>query len=656
MKESLNKIDKRIVFRETFTNEASVRANGALSTLTGWTFENGIGTANGSSNVLAYSPRKLPNTWSVRFRFKVNTLAGTQFVWGSSEGSSTYTTVTSTTLVTRVNGAGDTGVTHGFVVGNTYEVVLTNTVGGAISYYIDGVSKGNGARNTVNEGFESIGNVATSRSSFSFELFEIYNTVLTANEVKNLYENRQNRELINYSKQLVVNPDFLTDTSWAKESGWTISSGAARCDGTNSARLTQNIGTIATQQYTVRYKVNVTSGSINIQLGGNGTATTISTNTETSEVKVAGAIAPETIYLISTNFVGSIDYIYVEQIAKEILRVDCRDGVIRNKYTGSTNLIELVSGGNFDTDTTGSFTVDRCVLAWNPSTKDVTATITDISGIQIINPTATTVSGKTYRINIVAKSNSLLQSPQLWVGSYVTMSGGNYSNDYKLFTWEGVVTVTDPFLRLQANYNSNGASVGSSINIDNFSIQEVIPAVTPTAVSVVRSGNVYAMDFNGSTSMIDCGTYDNLLGDRSVAVWIYLNQSTGGGLPEQSIIDNTQFRLFFNNASTDLMYFRSSTSGISVDLFNIDARGKWTFIVITRTSTGLVSSYINGALNVANSASGTPVAGTNIIIGNNASSNKDFTGKISNIRVYNGILTAQEIAQLFLDEKANYNL
>ena len=80
-------------------------------------------------------------------------------------------------------------------------------------------------------------------------------------------------------------------------------------------------------------------------------------------------------------------------------------------------------------------------------------------------------------------------------------------------------------------------------------------------------------------------------------------------------------------------------------------------LAITRTSTGGANIYIDGVLSgTANQSSGTPVAGsTNTLIGGNAS-NYGHKGLIPSIRILNGILTAQEIAQMFSNEKDKYGL
>lgn len=641
-KESILKINKDIVFKETFGSEDLVRANGG--TVTGVTFSEGNGSfLLSSASRISYN-KIFSGTGSVRIKCKPTSFATLQVLFdfrdttATPSGAFLYLNVTTGQII------------YGATIGTIYNRGIPSTTSYLNSdndIVITGISLSN-LRFTIGSNYSTLFNFTG-----SFELFEIYKGTLTANEVKNLYENRQNREINNYSKQLVVNSDFLTDTTWSKEAGWTISSGAARCDGTNSARLTQNIGTIATQQYTVRYKVNVTSGSINIQLGGNGTATTISTNTETSEVKVAGATTPETLYAISTNFVGSIDYIYVEQIAKEILRVDARNGVIANKYSGSTTGTELLTNGTFDSGVITGWS--NGVVA--PSTYSVSDGILTLNrdGVNCFLNQAVEVIGKTYRAIVRYRVISGTPGFQIWHGS----GAAGRSPDLTSTTWTEYVhtavctTATSFYLYLGGN---------GSVEVDWVKCEEVIPTVTPTAVSVVRSGDVYAMDFNGSTSKIDCGSYDTLVGNKTFIAWVkprsfgegLLGRIFSNGGPSVGVDATMQLYLYSSSKS---FYFRSATasyaqSGVAYD-FN-----KWTMVAVTRTSTGITNIFVNGVLSgTANQSSGTPVAPTtNLIIGNDATGTATFDGQLSNTRIIDGILSTQEITQLWQDEKSLYNL
>jgi len=58
----------------------------------------------------------------------------------------------------------------------------------------------------------------------------------------------------------------------------------------------------------------------------------------------------------------------------------------------------------------------------------------------------------------------------------------------------------------------------------------------------------------------------------------------------------------------------------------------------------------------ANQDSGTPVAGSNIILGNVSGQTQDSDALMSVHRIINGLLTAQESMQIFTSERSFYNV
>jgi len=98
-------------------------------------------------------------------------------------------------------------------------------------------------------------------------------------------------------------------------------------------------------------------------------------------------------------------------------------------------------------------------------------------------------------------------------------------------------------------------------------------------------------------------------------------------------------------------------SNISTVIFSANNSiilNKLQFVSITITSTGIANFYIGDLDNAptisgtANQDSGTPTAGTtNVIIGNRVAQDRTFDGTIPMIRVYEGILTLEEITQIW---------
>lgn len=78
---------------------------------------------------------------------------------------------------------------------------------------------------------------------------------------------------------------------------------------------------------------------------------------------------------------------------------------------------------------------------------------------------------------------------------------------------------------------------------------------------------------------------------------------------------------------------------------------------ILKTDSRIIFKETFGSEDLVRANGGTPTAGTsNITIGNDGAGSYTFDGQISNVRIIDGILSTQEIAQLWQDEKSLYNL
>lgn len=122
--------------------------------------------------------------------------------------------------------------------------------------------------------------------------------------------------------ELVTNGGFDTDTDWAKETGWTISGGAASYSGGGGPRLSQEIALNSESLYEIKFDLTVTSGSIRFQLSesanNDNNAVVGSTLIETQSVSsflVAGSTSAFiTIRPMVPSTVVSVDNISVREL------------------------------------------------------------------------------------------------------------------------------------------------------------------------------------------------------------------------------------------------------------------------------------------------------------------------------------------------------
>ena len=145
--------------------------------------------------------------------------------------------------------------------------------------------------------------------------------------------------------------------------------------------------------------------------------------------------------------------------------------------------------------------------------------------------------------------------------------------------------------------------------------------------------------------MVDCGTDYLGVGNVTVTGWLYQSNTAG------KYIDNGSFLL--RPLSGGGIRLSSNGGTTHANSANFSLQRKWTHFAVTRTSAGVANIYINGALSgSANQSSGTPAAATtNLIIGNRAAGSDEYRGLVSEFRMFNRILTVQEIQDLcFLND------
>jgi len=187
MKESYSSVDKRCIFKETFNDEQSVNRNGG--TVSGGIFKNGTWQSNGGS--ISF---RLPRTTAITIRLRFRSMVQTTY---------------SQPLRLYKNG----------VYLNEWSLSTngrTTVLGG--TNYNNGISSNEMPTTTATKWFEytftkngfptydTLAVGAFNGASFVIELFEIYAGSLTANEIKLLYKNKQNK-LLNKQSNLLLDLD-----------------------------------------------------------------------------------------------------------------------------------------------------------------------------------------------------------------------------------------------------------------------------------------------------------------------------------------------------------------------------------------------------------------------------------------------------------------
>ena len=115
------------------------------------------------------------------------------------------------------------------------------------------------------------------------------------------------------SQNLALNPFFITDTTWNKGVGWTITGGTAVATGAISTNLDQGSVTDGSSAYLVIHTQTRTAGSLTPTLGTQAGAAPRSTSGTFAEV-ITAATNGQLIF-DATNFTGTVDNVYVFKVA-----------------------------------------------------------------------------------------------------------------------------------------------------------------------------------------------------------------------------------------------------------------------------------------------------------------------------------------------------
>lgn len=171
-------------------------------------------------------------------------------------------------------------------------------------------------------------------------------------------------------------------------------------------------------------------------------------------------------------------------------------------------------------------------------------------------------------------------------------------------------------------------------------------------------------DFNGVADAVNCGSdasLDDIL-TLSIEQW-FKRDGLGGSTAGRHI--NKERWYLSAPGSTRLNFTRSATTaGVWQSPSNSILNGQWYHVVVTYDGSNIANKpqfYINGEL-VATSTSTQAAgalssdAGDNLLIGNSAGANRGFDGLIGITRLFNRILSAQEVNNLYRANAWRYGI
>ena len=165
--------------------------------------------------------------------------------------------------------------------------------------------------------------------------------------------------------------------------------------------------------------------------------------------------------------------------------------------------------------------------------------------------------------------------------------------------------------------------------------------------------------FNGSNNNIDCGNSTSLNVGNIITLnaWFYTGSvSSYQPIAAKNTGDPDFGWEFANSSSSFRLTFRPSSTQVNLNLAGILSINTW--YMGTMTYDNLTAKlYLNGVLRGETSTGGPVTLNStgSLFIGRRIAGNH-YNGKISNVSIYNRVLTASEVLQNFNATKGRYGL
>jgi hypothetical protein len=159
-------------------------------------------------------------------------------------------------------------------------------------------------------------------------------------------------------------------------------------------------------------------------------------------------------------------------------------------------------------------------------------------------------------------------------------------------------------------------------------------------------GNINTgMKFDGVDDYTNLGSFDLTGGQRSISVWIN-SKNIPSSLSDRRFFSANYFEIKFVNSNLESWIYDTSfkTLAYSASILNSDT---WYYIVIT-VNTNDLKMYVDGVLRNQNNTFTLTNHAYNLNIGSNyAGDSRFFNGAIDDVRIYNKVLTENEIKLLY---------
>jgi len=440
--------------------------------------------------------------------------------------------------------------------------------------------------------------------------------------------------------ELITNGSFDTDSDWAKNSNWTISGGAANCDGTSDGSFFQNSVIQDNKQYLVTYTIsNLTQGGIKIVLSGSQGILRASNGTYTEYITSGTNPSGRVSFNCSSSPIGSIDNVSVkEYLGQEVVpNSGCGSWLFEPQ---STNLVTYSENFSASSWLKSGSSVESGYLS--PSEEANASKLTAVNTDPYLSYSVSGVTNLTYSASIYIKgtTSTIGKTARLWI---IRDNVVFHSKDFTITdSWQRISTTktftTTPtsFVSLRVDLPNTNVSIGDETYIWGAQVEQLsyatsyIPTdgATSTRLRDIANNSGNSDLFNDSEGVL----YAEIaaLADDGTNRYIGLSDGT---------ISN-RVNIFFDTNNV-LRAFVSGTSSISsnVDITNVNK-------VAFKYKSGDIALWVNG-LEADTSSSAFSLSGLNdLSFSLNPTSSLKFYGKNKALAVWKEALTDTELELL----------
>jgi hypothetical protein len=478
----------------------------------------------------------------------------------------------------------------------------------------------------------------------------------------------------------ITQGESTTGSEWTTEADWTISGGKASVDCATSKQISQSIPLVSGGSYKITGTVeDYVEGTLQVQFGNsqvlgpspqkNGPFTMYANSTVgTESLRIYGMNTSKfSIADISVQPINDKHHATTVFLGDELIASDPADNRTFDNDTG--NWVAH--------DTSGS---DVAISNNSNKLRVVTTTDNEIEGVKLPivhvgnGSTTSIVAGRTYRVSAnLDWISGGFSPPFIYVGV-----GGALVTAFQIDASDAVYTKDITAINDTGDllfYTSN--NIARIFDIDNVSVKEVGVATGWTdadqqldiAQPALQSYNELAW-FDGTTAgKVTCGsdtTIDNVFaGGGTFSGWVYPVHSAGAPLTRR-IADKSKWLIYYHDETSTEAYVsfqHIATSGGTNSTTRTAARdlkiGKWHHVAATFNKNSMGTNaviYINGVSvattdNVGDGTAGDDSTDT-MFIANNSAGNRGLHGSITETSLYEEVLTAAEILELYNEGKA----